>query len=212
MILRRNINVIYIQKNTAIGLFHDFAQEFPLRHFGGVVLCITADVLDADRHFEKVARGLDLLCGMPGHSKSVRHRQQVMGIAAVDASPAQMIRKPGRIGVFHQLFQALEMLSVKLVGRAEIDCHTMLDDPVLFENRVEHLQRAASVDHEIFRDYFKPIDNGLFRENVPVMGNAQADADTVFRKSIESVSGHNLWDFLTNELPVAWEGTDSISS
>jgi hypothetical protein len=33
---------------------------------------------------------------------------------------------------------------------------------------------------------------------VPIMRNSQADANAVFRKSIKSVCGHNLWAFLTN--------------
>jgi hypothetical protein len=74
----------------------------------------------------------------------------------------------------------------------------VLDHTVLLEDRVKYLERTASVDHEIFRDYFKPVDDRFLRENVPVMWNAQANPDAVFRKSIKSVCGHNLWDLLTN--------------
>jgi hypothetical protein len=74
----------------------------------------------------------------------------------------------------------------------------MLNDPVLFQNRVKYLQWSTAVDHEILRDYFEPVDDRLFRENVPIMRNSQADANAVFRKSIKSVCGHNLWGFLTN--------------
>src|ERR1700688_4269652 len=205
MILRRNINVVYIQKNTAIGLLNHFAQELPFRHFRGMVFGVTADVLDADRHFQKVAGGLNLFGSMPCDGKGVRHRQQIMRITAIDTSPAEMIRKPGSIRIFHQSFEALEMLAVKFVSGAEINRHTMLDDPILFENRVKHLQRATSVDHEIFRDYFKPVDDRLFREDVPVMWNAQSNADAVFRESIKSVSGHNLLGF-SNKLPISCAG------
>lgn len=48
-----------------------------------------------------------------------------------------MIRKPGGISVFDQAFEACEMPPVEFVGRAEIDRHSVLDDSVLFENRVK---------------------------------------------------------------------------
>ena len=41
------------------------------------------------------------------------------------------------------------------------------------------------------------------------MRNSQADANAVFRKSIKSVCGHNLWGFLTNYWPTAEGGTES---
>jgi len=198
MILRRDINVVHIQQNAAIGQLDDFAQELPFRHFGSVVFGVTADVLDTDRHLQVVARRLNFLGRMACHGKSVRHRQQVMRITAIDASPAEMIGKPRSIGVFNQPFETFEMLPVKFVGRAEIDRHTVLDDSVLFEDRVKHLEWTTSIDHEIFRNYFKPIDDRFLPENVPVMWNTQANSDAVVRKSVKSVCGHNLWDLLTN--------------
>jgi hypothetical protein len=42
------------------------------------------------------------------------------------------------------------------------------------------------------------------------MWNAKTNANAVFRKSIKSVSGHDVLG-LANERPVEWEGTDSIS-
>ena len=83
------------------------------------------------------------------------------------------------------------MLAVKLVGRAEIHRDAVLDDAVLFENRVEHFERPAAVHHEILGDDLKPIDDRFFRENVPVMRHAQADADAVFGETIESICGHD---------------------
>src|SRR5271157_5524477 len=114
-----------------------------------MVLSVATDIFDTNRHFKIIARGPDLLCGMARYGKGVRHRQQIMGVTSIDAAPAEMVGKPRRICVFNQSFEAFEVLPVKFVGRAEIDRYTVLDDPVLFENRVKHLERPASVHHEI---------------------------------------------------------------
>jgi hypothetical protein len=33
VVLRRNVNVVYVQQDPAVGQFDHFAQELPLRHF-----------------------------------------------------------------------------------------------------------------------------------------------------------------------------------
>ena len=66
----------------------------------------------------------------------------------------------------------------------------MLDHAVLLENRIEHFERPAAIDHEIFRDDLEPIDHRFLRENVLVMRHAQADADSVFGEIIEGIGRH----------------------
>ena len=88
------------------------------------------------------------------------------------------------------------MLAVQSVGRAEIHRHAMLHDAILLENRIEHFERAAAIDHEIFRDDLEPIDDRFLRENVPVMRHAQPDADAVFGEIVEGICRHGgktLW-------------------
>ena len=121
----------------------------------------------------------------------VRHRQQIVRVAAVDAAPAEMIGKPRRLGALHQRLQPPQMLAIELLGRAEIHRDAMLHDAVLLENLIEHLQRAPAVDHEIFGDDFEPVDDRLLRKDVVVVRNAQADADAVFGESVESIGGHS---------------------
>ena len=60
VILRRDVNIVHVEKNSAVGQFCDFAEKFPFGHFGSVKLRITAHVLHADRHFEKIARFADV--------------------------------------------------------------------------------------------------------------------------------------------------------
>ena len=151
---------------------------------------IAAHVLDADRHLEKIARLANVVGRRLGRGESVRHRQQVVRVTSIDAAPAEMIGEPGRLRALHQPLELLQMLAVQPVGRAEIHRDAMLDDAVLLEDRIEHLERAAAIDHEVFRDDLEPIDHRFLRENVPVMRNAQADADSVFGEIVEGIGGH----------------------
>ncbi len=67
----------------------------------------------------------------------------------------------------------------------------MLDDAVLLENLVEHVQRPSAIDHKVFRDDFEPVDHRLLFENVVVMRDTQADAYSVIGEAVKAISGHD---------------------
>ena len=66
----------------------------------------------------------------------------------------------------------------------------MLDDAVLLENLVEDAERPATVDHVVFRNDLKPVDDRFLFQDVPVVGNAQADADSVLGVAVETIGRH----------------------
>ena len=68
----------------------------------------------------------------------------------------------------------------------------MLHDPVLFENRIQHLQRTAAIHHEGFRNDFEPRAIRLPRKNVTVMRHAQPEADAIIGVSVECVRRHDV--------------------
>ena len=84
------------------------------------------------------------------------------------------------------------MLAVEFVRRAKIDRHPMLDDPVLLQDRIEHFQRTAAIDHEVLGDDFKPIDDRFLLEDMPIVRHAETDSDSVVRVAVERVCRH-LW-------------------
>jgi hypothetical protein len=60
-----------------------------------------------------------------------------------------MVGKPGRLGAFDQFLEALEVLTIERLGRTEVHGDTTLDDPVLFEDLIEHFQRTSAFDHVV---------------------------------------------------------------
>src|ERR1700676_883937 len=82
------------------------------------------------------------------------------------------------------------MLAIGFFRGAEIHGDAMLDDFVLLEDLIEDLQGTAAIDHEIFGDNLKPIDDRSTRQDVLVVRLAQADADTVLGEIVETVGAH----------------------
>src|SRR5580704_5283701 len=109
-----------------------------------------------------------------------------MGVSAVDASPAQMIREPWGLRSAGQLLQSLQVFTVERLCGAEVHRDAVLDDPVLVQDLVECLESAASVDHVVFGDDLEPVDDGLLRENMFIVRNAKTDPHPVVGKSIEA--------------------------
>src|SRR5258708_1223036 len=101
-----------------------------------------------------------------------------------------MIREPWRLRSASQLLQALQVFTIEWLCRAEVHRHAMLDDSVLVQDLVECLERAASVDHVVFGDDLKPVDDGLLRENVLIVRNPKSDSHPVVGKSIEAIGWH----------------------
>ena len=168
----------------------DFVEELPLGHFGVVKLGVAADVFDGDGDFEEVLHLADALGGVADGFPRVGQREEVMRVAAVDAAPAEVVGKPRSFGAAGEFFEALEVFGVERLRRAEVHGDAVLDDAVLLENLVEHFERTAAVDHVVFGDDFEPVDDRLLGEDVVVVRNAQADADTVIGKCVEAIGRH----------------------
>src|ERR1700681_2103554 len=103
-----------------------------------------------------------------------------MGVSAIDAPPAKMIGKPRGFGALDQRLQALQVIAVQTLGRAEIHGDAMLDHTVTLENPVQRSEWASAINHEVLRDDLEPVHHRRPLENMLVMRNAKADADAVF--------------------------------
>ena len=94
------------------------------------------------------------------------------------------------LSALHQRFQPPQVFAVQRLRRAEVHRDAVLHHAVLLENPVEHVQRTSAIDHEIFRDDFKPVADRLLFQDVVVVRNAQADAYAVFSKPVEAICRH----------------------
>src|SRR5580698_875448 len=101
-----------------------------------------------------------------------------------------MIAEPWSLGAAHELLEPLEMLGIGGGHRAKVHRHAVLNHSVLLEDAIERGQRAAGIDHVIFRDDFKPVDDRLAGKDMGVVRNAQADANAVILKRIEAIAWH----------------------
>ena len=102
-----------------------------------------------------------------------------------------MIAQPRRVRPPDESLELFQVLAIESVGRAEIHRDPMLHDAVLLENLVEHFERSAAIDHEIFRDDLEPIDDRFFFEDMPVMRHAQANPDAVVVEIVKRICRHD---------------------
>src|SRR6266404_6101946 len=186
VILRRDVDIVYVEQDAAVGAFHDFVQKFPFGHFGNVEFGVAADVFDGDRDFQIVAHIANFLGSFFRGFKRIRHGQQVVSVTAVDASPAQVVGNPGSLGALDQLFQFFQVLAVDSVRRAEVHGDAVLHDAILIENLIENAQGPSAADHKILGNDFEPVHNRFAGQDMVVVRGAQTDPDAVVRESIET--------------------------
>src|SRR5580698_9481692 len=75
VVLRRDVNVIYIKQYAAISLLNNLVEELPFRHLGDMKLRITADIFDRNRHLKKVLGLSNLFCSVTRRLEGIGHRK-----------------------------------------------------------------------------------------------------------------------------------------
>jgi hypothetical protein len=196
VVLGRDVDVINVEQNPAIGLLCDLREKLPLGHVGLMILCVAADIFDADGNLYKITDVADFSRRVSRDGPGIGHRQEVVSISPIDAAPTEVVGKPRSVCALNEPLETFEMFTVGLFSRAEIHGNAMLNNAVLFENLVEDFQRPTSVAHEILGNDLKPIDDRLLFKDVAVVGYAQADANAVFGEVVKLIGRHGLrWGY-----------------
>ena len=79
-------------------------------------------------------------------SEMIRHRQQIVRIASIDATPAKMIGEPRGLCSFYQTLKTFLMLPVEFISRAEIHRYPVLDDTT----------SVGKLDKKVMRERYSP--------------------------------------------------------
>ena len=141
VVLRGDIDVIDIEQNAAVGSMNNLVEELPFGHLR----------IRETRHSCLRFRRRPGSPGSPapgGYAlrrdthgfKRIWERQKIVGIAAIDTSPAEMIGEPGSFGAFCKLLRfASGDRGSSGCAASEVHRNTVLNDSVLIENLVENL-------------------------------------------------------------------------
>jgi hypothetical protein len=135
-------------------------------------LGVTADVFDDHWYFEIVADFANFLGRQASRFERIGHREEIVGVAAVDAAPTEMVGEPRGFGSANESFQAAKVFAIQFFRGAEVHGHAVLDNFVALENLVENLEGTAAVNHEIFRDDLEPVAGRLAGKDVVVVRDA----------------------------------------
>jgi len=193
-----DVDVVHVEEDSAIGALYYFGEELPLGHLRAGEGGVTADVFDGDGDFKEVLYHADAFYGSLDGLPCVWEREQVVGVGAVDAAPAEVVAEPRGFGAADEGFEAAEMLGVGRCDGAEVHGDAMLDDAVLLEDSIERGEGAAGIDHEVFGDDLEPVHDRLAGEDVLVVRNPEADSDAVILIRIETIAGHGAPQGLGN--------------
>src|ERR1700691_1426684 len=103
------------------------------------------------------------------------------------------------------------MLAIRAFGRAEVHRDAVLHHFVLFQYLIEDAQRPPAINHEIFGYDFKPIHNGLARQNVMVVRRTQTYPDSVIRVAVKPMGRHFPLRWLTRKEPMLRKSVEGRS-
>jgi len=112
VILRRDVNVVDVEKNAAVGLLDNLVEEFPFSHFGDVIFGVAGNVFDHDRNLDIIADFADFLRGDASGLERVRHRKKVVGVAAIHAAPAEVVGEPRSFGATNEILEAAKVFAI----------------------------------------------------------------------------------------------------
>ena len=105
VVLRRDVDVVHVEQDSAVGPLDDLGEEFPLGHLRNVELGVAAHVLDAIGSSRK-SRTSRMFSAVPGRRERVGHRQEVVRVASIHAPPAEVIGQPGGLRALDERLEA----------------------------------------------------------------------------------------------------------
>ena len=149
------------------------AEKFPFGHRGAGEGDVAAGVFQHQRALEKILHGADAIGDVSEGFFGQRKRQEIVGVDAQHAGPAEMVGDPTGIHFAGEAFEFGEVVEVQLVGAADRERDTVHDDGVALGNLLQHVAWAAGGIDEVFRNDFKPIDVGLMLEDVARNGRCE---------------------------------------
>ena len=106
----------------------------------------------------------------------VRQRQQLVGVLAVDVTPAQMIGDPRRLDLVGERPQPSQVRIRGGVDRADAERDAVQRDVDLRADVAQDGPGSAAIAEEVLGDGLHPVHADAVLEHVTVVTQAQADA------------------------------------
>ena len=152
-------------------------EEIPFRHRRPFEFQIAGNIFQKERHADVVLNDPCLFRDMIGHVFCVGQRKQIVHLVRAEFAPAEMVRQPGRLRFFDELFQFFQIFKIERVRAADRQGNTVLNDGISFQKLIEIIERFPPLDHEILGNDLEPPDVGRCRQNLPVMGDPKPQSD-----------------------------------
>jgi hypothetical protein len=178
---RAHVDVVDVEQETAVGAAGDLAEKLPLGHRRVGVAEVARDVLDQDPAPEPVLHAAHALHHVRERLLGIRQRQEVVRVVPADAPPAEVVRDPRRLDAVGEVRELGEVGVIQRIGRTERQRHAVQHDRRHRPGALEHAERAATPDHEVFGDRLEPVGACRPVEHLRKVAGAQADAVSQIR-------------------------------
>ena len=152
-------------------------EELPLGHGRVGEADVGAGVLQHERPFQEFLHGADAVGDVGQRLLVERHGQQVVGVEAGHAGPAQVVGNPAGLDGVGQALELVEVVEVERIGAADRQRDAVHDDGVALGDLFEDVARPAAGVHEVFGDDLEPVHRRVVVEDVRKVDGAQADAE-----------------------------------
>ena len=130
MIEARDVDVVEVKQQTAVGLFGHAGDELPLLHRGVAESHVRAGVLQHERPLEEVLQRADTLHHVAQGLLGERaHWEQVVRVAAEDTRPADVVRNPPRFDLPGQSLELAQVFEVEGLGRTNGERYAVHEPP-----------------------------------------------------------------------------------
>ena len=180
VIARADMDVIDVQQQSAAGRLGQGAEEFPFRNRRGLKFQVGARILQHQRPTQDVLNGAHPVRHVRKAFRRQHHGQQVVGVHAIDAGPAEMIGDPGRPQLFCEGSQLSQIDRVQRRRASDRQRHAVHDHRAMGRDPLQHAGGVAPIVEEVLADDLEPVDAPLRWRRLHEMAEVRAaEADAV---------------------------------
>ena len=173
----RHVDVVDVEEQPAVRLLGQAGDELPLVHGRILEGNVGAGVLQHERALQEVLDGSDALHHVAQGLLGERHRQQVVGVAAEHARPAEVVGDPMGLDLLRQPLELAQILEIERVGGADGERYAVHDDGIALSDLLEHIAGPALRVDVVFADDLEPVHRGLVLQDVVEVDGPQPDAE-----------------------------------
>ncbi len=158
VVLAAHEDVVYVEKDPAVGALGDLSDELPLGEGALFVGEVARDVLDREGNADGVFDGTNPVDDVSHDLGTIRERQEIVRFAAAHPGKAEVVGEPGGPRGSNDAAKVREVGGIEGIGAADRKRDAVRNERPSREKIVEPAPGRASLGEEVLADDLEPID------------------------------------------------------